>query len=46
MTKHTTKVKPEKSYGRDNVMSWDISILGNSLNEGLEYVFKSSISFK
>ena len=44
MTKHTKKVKPEKSSGPDNVMSRDISILGNSLNEGLEYVFKSSIS--
>ena len=44
MTKHTKKVKPEKSSGPDNVMSRNISILGNNLNEGLEYVFKSSIS--
>ena len=44
MTKHTKKGKPEKSSGPDNVMSRDISILGNTLNEGLEYVFKRSIS--
>ena len=45
MTKHTKKVEPTKSSGPDNVMSRDISILDNSLNEGLEYVFKSSIFF-
>ena len=37
MTKHIKKVKPD-------VKMIHISILGNSLNEGLEYVFKSSIS--
>ena len=35
MTIHIQKVKPEKSSGPDNVMSRDISIPGNSLNEGL-----------
>ena len=44
MTNHTKKVKPAKSSGPDNVMSGDIAILGNSLNEGLEYAFKSSTS--
>ena len=44
MTKHIKKVKSEKSSGPDNVMSRDISILGNSLNEGLDYVSISSIS--
>ena len=44
MTKHIKKVKPGKSSGPDNVMSRDISVLGNSLNESLEYVLKSSIS--
>ena len=44
MTKHTKKLKPKKSSGPDNVMSRDISILGNNLNEGLEYVFKGSMS--
>ena len=44
MTKHIKKVKPGKSSGPDNVMSRDISVLDNSLNEGLEYVFRSSLS--
>ena len=33
MTKHTKKVKPEKSSGPDSVISRDISVLGNNLNE-------------
>ena len=39
MTKHIKKVKPGKSSGPDNVMSRDISVLVNSLNEGLRLCF-------